>query len=121
MYYKYSECFKKKYGAKTYKLPINLPITCPNRIYGTGCTIYADIGTGFESQDAKLTVINQLSIASFTNMVEISISVFNNREISWWKFIEEFEEDMKQHQSFQGKCFDYTNGSALRKGGYLDE
>ena len=28
-YNKYSEYLKKKYGTKVYKLPINLPITCP--------------------------------------------------------------------------------------------
>lgn len=60
MYYKYSDYLKNKYGTKIYKLPVNLPITCPNRIHGTGCTFCADIGTGFEAQDARLTVIRQL-------------------------------------------------------------
>jgi uncharacterized protein len=60
MYYKYSNYLRDRYGTKIYKLPVNLPITCPNRIHGTGCSFCADIGTGFESQDSKLTVINQL-------------------------------------------------------------
>lgn len=30
-YYKYSKFLKDKYGEKTYKLPVNLPTTCPNR------------------------------------------------------------------------------------------
>lgn len=60
MYYKYSSYLKDRYGTKIYKLPVNLPITCPNRIHGTGCTFCADVGTGFEALDAKLTVINQL-------------------------------------------------------------
>ena len=38
LYYKYSTYLKEKYGQKTYKLPVNLPVTCPNR---DGC-----IGTG---------------------------------------------------------------------------
>lgn len=41
-YNKYSEYLKKKYGTKVYKLPINLPITCPNRINGGGCTFCAE-------------------------------------------------------------------------------
>lgn len=60
MYYKYSEYLQNKYGTKVYKLPINLPITCPNRIHGTGCTFCADVGTGFESQDSSNPVCSQL-------------------------------------------------------------
>lgn len=59
-YYKYSDYLKNKYGSKVYKLPINLPISCPNRENGTGCTFCADIATGFESQDNRLTVREQL-------------------------------------------------------------
>ena len=42
-YRKYSDYLKSKYGEKVYKIPINLPITCPNRDgeCGTG-----DDGTG---------------------------------------------------------------------------
>ena len=36
LYYKYSDYLKEKYGEKVYKLPINLPITCPNRLDGNG-------------------------------------------------------------------------------------
>ena len=31
MYYSYSEYLKEKYGEKVYKLPVNLPVSCPNR------------------------------------------------------------------------------------------
>ena len=32
IYNKYSDYLKEKYGEKVYKLPINLPISCPNRV-----------------------------------------------------------------------------------------
>lgn len=59
-YNTYSQYLKERYGEKVYKLPINLPISCPNRIYGAGCTFCADIGTGFESLENHLSVTEQL-------------------------------------------------------------
>ena len=59
-YYKYSDYLKEKYGCKVYKLPVNLPISCPNRIHGDGCTFCAEVGTGFEALDNVLTVKHQL-------------------------------------------------------------
>ena len=32
----YSEALKEKYGGKVYRLPVNLPVTCPNRAAGGG-------------------------------------------------------------------------------------
>ncbi len=59
-YHTYSEYLKNTYGEKVYKLPVNLPLTCPNRLTGTGCTFCADIGTGFEALDHHLSVTGQL-------------------------------------------------------------
>ena len=59
-YHTYSDYLKKTYGEKVYKLPINLPLSCPNRIDGTGCTFCADVGTGFEACDCHLSVREQL-------------------------------------------------------------
>lgn len=60
-YYKYSDYLKNKYGEKVYKLPISLPITCPNRQNGkSGCTFCAETGTGFESLSEKMSVSAQL-------------------------------------------------------------
>lgn len=59
-YYKYSDYLKTKYGCKVYKLPVNLPITCPNRETGSGCMFCADVGTGFESLDPSICVAQQL-------------------------------------------------------------
>lgn len=59
----YSTYLKEKYGTKVYKLPINLPLTCPNRdgniSYG-GCTFCSDKGTGFESLSDRISVKNQI-------------------------------------------------------------
>lgn len=59
-YNRYSEYLQNKYGEKVYKLPINLPITCPNRIGSSGCVFCAEVGTGFESLNSKLSVTEQL-------------------------------------------------------------
>ena len=59
-YKKYSEYLKDKYGEKVYKLPINLPITCPNRIQNTGCTFCSEVGTGFEAMSSSCSVTQQL-------------------------------------------------------------
>lgn len=60
LYKKYSDYLKDKYGEKVYKLPVNLPITCPNRIYGTGCSFCSEVGTGFEAMDCHISVTEQI-------------------------------------------------------------
>lgn len=62
MYNKYSEYLQNKYGEKIYKLPINLPITCPNRIGSGGCSFCAEVGTGFEAMDSKTSVTEQMRV-----------------------------------------------------------
>lgn len=62
MYNKYSDYLKNKYGEKIYKLPINLPITCPNRLDGRGCSFCADVGTGFEAMSASFSVTEQINV-----------------------------------------------------------
>lgn len=62
-YNEYSNYLKEKYKEKVYKLPVNIPCTCPNRDgtlgYG-GCTFCADVGTGFEMLDNSMSVKEQL-------------------------------------------------------------
>ncbi len=60
-YNRYSNFLLEKYGEKVYKLPINLPITCPNRIGNTGCTFCAEVGTGFEAMHSSFSVSEQLA------------------------------------------------------------
>lgn len=63
IYYSYSEYLRKKYGEKVYKLPVNLPVFCPNRKEGQGCSFCAEEGTGFESEDSVVSVTKQLTAA----------------------------------------------------------
>ncbi|ABR49802.1 conserved hypothetical radical SAM protein [Alkaliphilus metalliredigens QYMF] len=63
LYRTYSEFLKEKYGEKVYKLPINLPLTCPNRdgkVGIGGCTFCAEVGTGFECLPNSYEVVEQL-------------------------------------------------------------
>ncbi|MCT4563599.1 MAG: TIGR01212 family radical SAM protein [Maledivibacter sp.] len=63
-YRTYSSYLKEKYGQKVYKIPINLPLTCPNRDGECGiggCIFCGDVGTGFESLENTLSVQEQLN------------------------------------------------------------
>lgn len=63
IYNAYSDYLKKTYNEKVYKLPVNLPITCPNRdgTCGTGgCIFCGEKGTGYESLPNQIGVKNQL-------------------------------------------------------------
>jgi radical SAM protein (TIGR01212 family) len=59
-YRSYSGYLKEKYGEKVYKLPVNLPVSCPNRMEGQGCSFCSEIGTGFEAAPAGIPVEEQL-------------------------------------------------------------
>ena len=60
-YQTYSNYLKTKYGEKVYKLPINMPLTCPNRKDGTGgCTFCSEVGTGFEAYSNQVSITEQL-------------------------------------------------------------
>jgi radical SAM protein (TIGR01212 family) len=59
----YSDYLKKRYGEKVYKLPVSLPVTCPNRdgSCGTeGCVFCGEIGAGYENLPDTMTVAMQL-------------------------------------------------------------
>ena len=63
VYNTYSQFLKDKYGERVYKLPIKLPLTCPNRdgLLGTGGCIYCgEEGGSFENLSEDLTVKSQL-------------------------------------------------------------
>lgn len=61
IYRTYSEYLKKKYQCRVYKLPVNLPLSCPNRSEKGGCTFCAEAGTGFEAMSGTHTVTEQLT------------------------------------------------------------
>lgn len=61
----YSNYLKNKYGERVYKLPINLPVTCPNRdgaVSVNGCTFCGDNGAGLECLPQNMSVTEQLKI-----------------------------------------------------------
>lgn len=63
--YFYSDYLKETYGEKVYKLPINLPGTCPNRdgkISTGGCIYCAESGANYDALSNTLSVGEQLSI-----------------------------------------------------------
>ena len=99
MYNKYSEYLKNKYGEKVYKLPINLPITCPNRIHNTGCSFCAEVGTGFEAMDATYSVTEQMNTTKILikqkYKAEKFIAYFQNYTNTFMP-IEQFEKYMKE-------------------------
>lgn len=67
LYNKFSDFLKNRYGTKVYKLPLNLPVTCPNRdgrISTKGCTFCGDEGAGFENLPSFLSVSEQLAMNS---------------------------------------------------------
>jgi radical SAM protein (TIGR01212 family) len=60
----YSEYLRQKYGEKVYKLPVSLPVTCPNRdgqCGRNGCVFCGEIGAGYENLPASLSVSEQLA------------------------------------------------------------
>jgi len=63
LYNKFSEYLKTKYGTKVYKLPVNIPASCPNRdgnLGRGGCIFCGEEGAGFESLSNTLSVGAQL-------------------------------------------------------------
>jgi len=63
IYNTYSSYLEKKYGERVYKLPVNLPITCPNRD-GTkgrgGCSFCGEVGAAFENLPCTMSVKEQI-------------------------------------------------------------
>lgn len=63
LYNRFSDYLKNKYGSKVYKLPLNLPVTCPNRdgrLSSKGCIFCGEEGAGFENLPSFLGVKEQL-------------------------------------------------------------
>ncbi len=64
LYYKYSDYLKSKYHEKVYKIPVNLPVSCPNRdgsISFGGCIYCGSKAAGYEMQDASVEIQRQIS------------------------------------------------------------
>lgn len=62
-YRAFSTYLKEKYGQRVYKIPVNLPLTCPNRdgnISKGGCTFCAEVGAAFENLPSTMTISDQI-------------------------------------------------------------
>lgn len=62
-YNEYSGFLQRKYGEKVYKLPVNLPGTCPNRdgtVSTGGCIFCDEEGAGFECLPSSMSVNRQI-------------------------------------------------------------
>lgn len=63
VYRAYSDYLIEKYGEKVYKLPIKLPLTCPNRdgnVGSGGCTFCGEEGGSFENLSETVSIAAQL-------------------------------------------------------------
>lgn len=64
MYNRYSTYLKEKYGEKVYKIPISLPVTCPNRdgtVAKGGCTFCGEKGIGYEMLNKSIAIQEQIN------------------------------------------------------------
>ena len=63
VYKTYSKYLTNRFGEKVYKLPISLPLTCPNRdgcVGIGGCTFCGEEGGSFENLSNKLSIKEQI-------------------------------------------------------------
>ncbi|MBP2644463.1 MAG: hypothetical protein H6Q67_2350 [Firmicutes bacterium] len=84
LYQNYSNYLRQRYGEKVYKLPISLPVTCPNRdgCCGTnGCIFCGEIGAGYENLPASMTVGMQIE----ANKAHISPKYKANKFIAYFQ------------------------------------
>lgn len=55
MIYAISEYYRTRFGGKVMRIPINIPASCPGR-----CTYCAPEGAGFEAQDSRMPIKEQI-------------------------------------------------------------
>lgn len=63
-YQNYSDYLKKKYGERVYKIPISLPVTCPNRdgtLSSKACIFCGSIGADYETKAVGMDITSQLN------------------------------------------------------------
>jgi radical SAM protein (TIGR01212 family) len=99
-YNEYSKHLVRKFGEKVYKLPVNLPGTCPNRdgtVGEGGCIFCDEAGAGFECLPNTFSVAEQIA-----QNKDFFIRRFNARKFiayfqaftNTYTFFEKFRENM---------------------------
>lgn len=92
----YSAYLKAKYGEKVYKLPVNLPGTCPNRdgTVGTGgCAFCDEAGAGFECLPNTINVAGQIA-----ENKQFFIKRFNSKK--FFAYFQAFTNTYRDYDSF---------------------
>lgn len=97
----YSKYLMDKFGEKVYKVPVNIPGTCPNRdgtISLGGCTFCDEEGSGFECLSNTLSIQEQIrkNQEFFRNRFNASkfmvyFQAFTNTYKPYQQFVEEIE------------------------------
>lgn len=60
----YSQYLCREYGCKVYKIPINIPCSCPNRdgnLGSGGCIFCGEVGTGYENMPSTMDIKEQIA------------------------------------------------------------
>ena len=108
-----SAFLKEKYGEKVYKLPVALPLTCPNRdgsVGVGGCVFCGEIGAGYENLPASMTVREQLE----KNIAHIAHKYKAYKYIPYYQnFSNTYLEPDRFRAYMEAGCIDSTVGIAI--------
>ncbi|MFR1013701.1 TIGR01212 family radical SAM protein [Veillonella sp.] len=108
-----SAFLKEKYGEKVYKLPVALPLTCPNRDGSAGvggCVFCGEIGAGYENLPASMTVQEQL----VKNIAHIASKYKAYKYIPYYQnFSNTYLEPERFKEYMEAGCIDSTVGLAI--------
>lgn len=108
-----SAFLKEKYGEKVYKLPVALPLTCPNRDGSAGvggCVFCGEIGAGYENLPASMTVQEQL----VKNTAHIAPKYKAYKYIPYYQnFSNTYLEPERFKEYMEAGCIDSTVGLAI--------
>lgn len=108
-----SAFLKGKYGEKVYKLPVALPLTCPNRDGSAGvggCVFCGEIGAGYENLPASMTVQEQL----VKNIAHIAPKYKAYKYIPYYQnFSNTYLEPERFKEYMEAGCIDSTVGLAI--------
>lgn len=108
-----SAFLKEKYGEKVYKIPVALPLTCPNRdgsVGVGGCVFCGEIGAGYENLPASMTVREQLE----KNIAHIAPKYKAYKYIPYYQnFSNTYLEPDRFRAYMEAGCIDSTVGIAI--------
>ena len=108
-----SAFLKEKYGEKVYKLPVALPLTCPNRdgsVGVGGCVFCGEIGAGYENLPASMTVREQLE----KNIAHIAPKYKAYKYLPYYQnFSNTYLEPDRFRAYMEAGCIDSTVGIAI--------